>query len=66
MTVSTRWGGDGVTLGDAVTTKSPYEMIYRKVTKTASLPVTCHPGFVRTGFLCLNGMVTGWIDLVFG
>ena len=32
-----------MTLGDADFRKSPYEMIYRKFPKTASLPVTCHP-----------------------
>jgi hypothetical protein len=31
-----------VTLGDAVSIKSPMKMIYRKFPKTASLPVTCH------------------------
>jgi len=49
--------GDGVTLGDAVAAKSPMKMIYRKLSKTASLPVTCHR-FVPTGFLCVDGMVS--------
>jgi hypothetical protein len=49
-------GGDGVTLGDAVSTKSPMKMLYRKLPKTASLPVTRH-AFVLTGFLCLNERV---------
>src|SRR6266850_8155821 len=35
-----------VTLGDGVFTKSLMKMIYRKLSKTASLPVTCHPGSV--------------------
>ena len=34
--------GDGVTLGDADSTKSLMKMIYRKLPKTASLSVTCH------------------------
>ena len=32
-----------MTLGDAIFIKSPMKMIYRKLSKTASLPVTCHP-----------------------
>ena len=32
-----------VTLGDADFRKSPMKMIYRKLPKPASLPVTCHP-----------------------
>jgi hypothetical protein len=32
-----------VTLGDGVSTKSLMKMVYRKLPKTASLPVTCHP-----------------------
>ena len=32
-----------MTLGDADFRKSPMKMIYRKLSKTASLPVTCHP-----------------------
>jgi hypothetical protein len=43
-------------LGDAVSTKSPMKMLYRKLPKTASLPVTRH-AFVLTGFLCLNERV---------
>ena len=38
--------GDRVTLGDADFRKSPMKMIYRKLPKTASLSVTCHPLFV--------------------
>jgi hypothetical protein len=32
-----------MTLGDADFRKSLMKMIYRKLSKTASLPVTCHP-----------------------
>ena len=32
-----------MTPGDADFRKSPMKMIYRKLSKTASLPVTCHP-----------------------
>ena len=32
-----------MTLGDADFRKSPMKMTYRKLPKTASLPVTCHP-----------------------
>jgi hypothetical protein len=35
-----------VTLGDADFRKSLMKMINRKFPKTASLPVTCHPGSV--------------------
>jgi hypothetical protein len=31
-----------VTLGDGDFTKFPMKMIYTKLSKTASLPVTCH------------------------
>ena len=44
-----------MTLSDAVSTKFPMMMIYRKFPKTASLPVT---RFVLTGFLCVDGMVS--------
>jgi hypothetical protein len=40
-----------VTLGDADIRKSPMKMIYRKLPKTASLPVTCHwPSLVGSSF----------------
>jgi hypothetical protein len=34
------WGG--VAVGDVDFRKSPMKMIYRKLSKTAALPVTCH------------------------
>jgi hypothetical protein len=41
--------GDGVTLGDADFRKSLVKMIYRKLSKTASPSVTCHPRSVTLG-----------------
>ena len=35
-----------MTLGDADFRKSLMKMIYRKLSKTASLPVTCHHAFI--------------------
>jgi hypothetical protein len=45
-----------VTLGDADFRKSLMKMIYRKLPKTASLPVTCHPLGTYL-ILCLDGKV---------
>jgi hypothetical protein len=42
--------GDGVTLGDGDYRKSLMKMIYRKLPKTASLPVTCHEDIHRSTF----------------
>jgi len=45
-----------VTLGDADFRSLLIEMIHRKLPKTASLSVTCHP-FRTYGISCLNGRV---------
>jgi hypothetical protein len=45
-----------VTLGDAVSTKSPMKMIYRKVSKNSV--TTCHlsqPSYLRNFFVWNNG-----------
>jgi len=52
-----------VTLGDAVSTKSPYEHVYSKVTKNSVTICHLSPAVYLRGFLCRNEMVTGWIDL---
>jgi hypothetical protein len=45
-----------VTLGDADFRKSLMKMIYRKLPKTASLPVTCHPR-TKTVQFCLHCLI---------